>query len=155
MAAFLRALGTFSEGHFAPTRRRRAREVRMKLRMLTAVSVLVLSAIVAAQTPLSPLGLLKSAINREVVDGDVAGAIQQYKDIVAKYANNHQVAAGALLRLGGLYEKQGKAEARDTYQRIVNQYADIPSLAATARERLAILQQAPLPYKVIDIGNYF
>ena len=125
----------------------------MKSRMFTAVAALMLSAVVAAQTPISPEGLLKSAINREVIDGDVAGAIQQYKDIVAKYPASRAVAAGALLRLGAIYEKQGWIEAQDTYQMIVSEYADTAT-AATARARLAALQQAALPFHVRDVTSY-
>ena len=127
----------------------------MKFRVLTVLMALALSAVVTAQTPTSPEGLLKSAIHREVIDGDIAGAIQQYKDIVARYPANRPVAAGALLRLGGLYEKQGKDDARDFYQRILNEYADTGAPVTTARARLAALQPAPLPFNTRDFSPIF
>jgi Tol biopolymer transport system component len=120
--------------------------------MLTAVAAMTLSAVLAAQSALPPAALLKAAINREVVDGDITGAMQQYKEIATEYSSNHVVAAGALLRLGGLYERQGDRQAKSTYERIVNDYADTGATAKAARARLAAIQQAdsPFPERIFD-----
>ena len=54
-------------------------------RALVVCVCLALSSGVIAQSGASPEALLKAAINREVVDGDATGAIQQYKDIASKW----------------------------------------------------------------------
>jgi hypothetical protein len=56
--------------------------------------------------------LLQRAIRRESVEGDLNGAIDLYKKIVASARRNRSAAAMALLRLGECYEKQGNAERR-------------------------------------------
>ena len=50
---------------------------------------------------------------------------------------NKAVAAQALLRLGAAYERLGRPEARDAYERVVRNYPDRPKEAAAAKARLA------------------
>jgi Tol biopolymer transport system component len=85
---------------------------------------------------------LQAAIKTETVDGNLKGAIEQYKKIVSSYGNNHAVAAKALVRMGQCYEKLGEAqakEARAAYERVVREYADQPESSKVARERLSAL----------------
>jgi Tol biopolymer transport system component len=85
---------------------------------------------------------LQAAIKTETVDGNLKGAIEQYKKIVSSYGNNHAVAAKALVRMGQCYEKLGEAqakEARAAYERVVRDYADQAEIVAQARVRLAAL----------------
>src|ERR1035437_9580517 len=58
---------------------------------------------------------LRAAIEQETVKGDLNGAIEQYKKIVAQYPDNHAIAARALLRMAGSYEKQGNPEYKNVY----------------------------------------
>ena len=51
--------------------------------------------------------LLQKAILLENVDGNLQAAIEQYKKIVAENGGNRVVAARALLRMAGCYEKLG------------------------------------------------
>lgn len=88
---------------------------------------------------------LEAAIKLEFVDGDLKGAIEQYKKVIAAYRSNHAVAAKALVQLGQCYEKQGNAEARNAYDQVLRDYPDQKDLAATARARLAALAQPPKP----------
>jgi len=86
--------------------------------------------------------LLQKAIQKETVDGDLKGAIEQYKKIVALPGGNRAVAAKALLQLGQCHEKLGGAEeqeARKAYQRLVRDFADQAGIVAQARVRLAAL----------------
>jgi Tol biopolymer transport system component len=125
------------------------------MRISMVITALALSGALMAQAAASPEALLKAAINRELVAGDVAGAMQQYKDIASKYAANHAVASEALLHLADLYERQGHAEARATYQRIVSQYSDTGETAARARARLEAIQQAEAgPFKERNLDKY-
>ncbi|MBZ5668781.1 MAG: tetratricopeptide repeat protein [Acidobacteriia bacterium] len=85
--------------------------------------------------------LFQSAMNKELVSGELEQAIDIYKKIVASYSNNRPVAAKALLQIGKCDEKLGKDEARKAYERLVRDYADQNEVAAEARARLAALRK--------------
>jgi len=80
---------------------------------------------------------LQAALKKEAVDGDLKGAIEQYKKIAQ--STNRAVAAKALLRMGQCHEKLGNAEARKAYERVVRDFADQAEIVAQARVRLAAL----------------
>jgi Tol biopolymer transport system component len=83
---------------------------------------------------------LQAAINKETVEGDLKGAIEQYQKLAD--SSNHAVAAKALLRMGQCYEKLGDTEARKAYERVVREFSDQKETAATAQARLAALAGA-------------
>ena len=102
----------------------------------------ILAFLAAGQGPDRAEVQLQAAIKTEVFDGNLKGAIEQYKKIVSSYGNNHAVAAKALVRMGQCYEKLGEAqakEARAAYERVVREYADQAEIVAQARVRLAAL----------------
>jgi Tol biopolymer transport system component len=102
--------------------------------------------VVAAQQKQTAAVQLQSAINREIVAGDLKGAIEQYKKIVAANRGDHAIAARALVQLGQCYEKLGDAEARKAYDQVLRDYPDQKELADTARMRMAKLRGAgPVP----------
>jgi len=81
---------------------------------------------------------LESAIHREVVAGDLPGAIEVYKGIAADSGAPHSVAARALLQLGQCQEKLGqRREAHTTYTRLLRDFAEETDIAGQARTRLA------------------
>ncbi len=80
--------------------------------------------------------LLKSAMNAEMVDGDLKAAIEQYKTIAAKYGNDRAVAAQALIHMAECYQKLGDTESRKIYERVLREYADQKDAVAVARGRL-------------------
>ena len=84
---------------------------------------------------------LQAAIKTETVDGDLRGAIEQYKKIAALPGAGRATIATALLRLGQCHEKLGDAEATKAYERVVREYGDQGDAAAQARVRLAALRQ--------------
>lgn len=85
---------------------------------------------------------LKAAMQKELVDGDLNGAIAMYQKVVAAAGSNRAVAAKALLAMGQCYEKLGNAEARKAYDRLLREYADQGEVTATARTRLAAMAGA-------------
>lgn len=97
--------------------------------------------------------LLRAAMNTEMVDGDLEGAIAHYKKIAA--SGDRPVAAQALLRMAEVYTKLGQPAARETYQTIVRDYADQP-VATVARTRLsagaASRSQEVTPRRVLEGG---
>ncbi len=85
---------------------------------------------------------LQAAIKTETVDGDLRGAIEQYKKIAALPGAGRATIATALLRMGQCHEKLGDAdtqEARKAYEQVVREYGDQAAVATEARTRLAAL----------------
>lgn len=82
---------------------------------------------------------LQAAIKTETVDGNLKGAIEEYKKIAALPAAGRAMVATALLRMGQCHEKLGNAEARTAYERLVRDFADQAGIVAQARARLAAL----------------
>ena len=80
--------------------------------------------------------LLAGAQRKATVDGDLKGAIEDYKKIVAEAGNNRALAAQALVRMADCYQKLGDAESRAIYERLVRDYGDQKEPAALARLRL-------------------
>jgi hypothetical protein len=84
---------------------------------------------------------LRAAMDQETVKGDLKGAIEAYRKIIAAFPTNRAIQAQALLRMAGCYQKLGEDEARAVYERIVHDYADQPDVARLARAQLEL---APL-----------
>jgi Tol biopolymer transport system component len=110
-------------------------------KLLTAIA-LGAALLLAGQAGNDPEKQLQAAINKEVVEGDLAGAVELYRTIIAENGGSRPVAARALLRLAGCYEKLGNAEARKAYEQILRDYGDQRDVAEQARDRLATLGQA-------------
>src|SRR6476620_7237298 len=104
---------------------------------MKVIMVLAVAGVLAAQSGDADV-MLQRAIRKESVEGDLKGAIDLYKKVAA--AKNRSAAAKALLRLGECYEKQGNAESRKTYERLVRDFSDQADLAARARARLTALE---------------
>jgi len=85
---------------------------------------------------------LKAASQKELVDGDLKGAIEMYQKIVASAGANKAAAAKALVEMGRLYEKQGNIEARNAYERVVREFGSQTESVRTAQARLKVLEVA-------------
>ena len=99
---------------------------------------------VAGQTQTAET-MMEAAKKLEVVDGDLTGAIKQYQAVVDRFGrSDRRTAAGALLRIAALYEKQKPAspQAQEVYARVAKEYADVATAASEAR---AHLRNAPSP----------
>jgi tetratricopeptide (TPR) repeat protein len=86
--------------------------------------------------------LLIEAINKELVEGDLQQAIELYKQVISKFSSERPVVARALLRLGEGYEKLGKPEAREAFERVLRDYAEQAEQLGVARTRLAALRRS-------------
>jgi hypothetical protein len=81
---------------------------------------------------------LEAAIHREIVAGDLAGALRDYRAIAAQAGAPRSVSARAYLRIGLCEEKLGqRKEAYDTYRRVATDYADQTEVVQFARTKLA------------------
>jgi hypothetical protein len=84
--------------------------------------------VLVAPVTASDLGVrLESAIHREVVMGDLTGAIEQYRSIEADPAAPRPIAAKAWLHMAQCFEKSGQlAAAGDAYGRVRKEFAEEP-----------------------------
>jgi len=81
---------------------------------------------------------LEAALHSEIVLGDLARAMEQYRSIIAQPSSSRQVSAKAFFRIGLCEEKLGqREEAYETYRRLVTQYGDQAAIAALARTKLS------------------
>ena len=107
---------------------------------VVVLGLLLAMAGIHAQTSDRAGVLLQTAIQTEMVDGDLGKAIELYQEIVGQYGNERPVAAQALLHLGHSYEKLGDGQFRDAYDRVLRDYPDQAEPVAAARTRLAALE---------------
>jgi len=96
---------------------------------------------VPVQTSQDPEVQYQRAVQLETIEGNLNAAIDLYKRVIKNNGNDRVVAAKALLRLGGCYEKQGDVEASKAYEWLLRDYADQSDQAAEARARLASLRK--------------
>ena len=82
--------------------------------------------------------LFQAATHKELVEGDLDGAVQIYQTILDRYGSDRTVAAEALVRLGACYEKLGMDEAQVSYRRVIEDYSDQPGQVRKAQERLRL-----------------
>jgi len=111
--------------------------------LLAVASVVTLLPVFAQNAPVAAGVRLQAGIEKEDVDGDLKSAMDIYQKIAADTLAPRDVRARALLRLAGCDEKLGR-QARQVYEQIVHDYADMPA-AAQARKRLASLKQLEHP----------
>src|SRR4051794_3640774 len=112
--------------------------IKQALRMVVIVAIasgVTLSRGVLAQTSRTAEMQLKAAQHQEEVEGDLKGAIEQYKKLAQ--SNNRAIAAKALIQMAGCYQRLGDAEAWKTYEQVVKYYPDQKEAVALARARLS------------------
>jgi len=81
---------------------------------------------------------LEAAIHREIVLGDLQGAMRSYQSIAADRNTPKPTIARAYYQLGQCLEKSGRrAEARSIYERIAKDFDERTAGSALARARLA------------------
>jgi Tol biopolymer transport system component len=117
---------------------------------MTRLSLLIASTALAvglvtlgAQTTTPTDRLFASAQYKENIDGDLKGAISDYKLVVAGAGANGALAAQALLRMAACYEKLGDPRARGTYERILSDFAGRPEASQAQIRLAALLEKAP------------
>ena len=79
---------------------------------------------------------IKAAQQKADVQGDLKGAIEDYKKIVARAGANRTLAAQALVLMAECYQKLGDVQARKIFEQVVRDYADQTDSAKIARARL-------------------
>ena len=86
----------------------------LALTLLVAVAVALLStpAALSGQGGNEAEVLLQEALHVELSEGDLERAIELYRSIVDHHYGNREVAAKALVRVGGCFEKLGMEAPR-------------------------------------------
>jgi hypothetical protein len=85
---------------------------------------------------------LEAAIHREMVRGDLTGAMEQFRAIAALRPVSRAIAAQALFHTGQCLEKLGRrAEANRAYARVAGEYSEQTQLAGRARARMATREE--------------
>ena len=111
---------------------------------MSRLLVTTIAALLAVSTPLihaQPSAaqaekLLASAQHKATIDGDLRGAIDDYKKAIAAAGNNRGLVARALLRMAECHQQLGDAAAQVIYEQLLRDYSDQKDAAATARSRL-------------------
>ena len=83
---------------------------------------------------------LKAAMHKELVEGDLQGAIADYKSILTRAGADRTIASKALLQMGKCCERLGAEEAKKAYEQLLRDYSDQKEAAAEARSRLTAMQ---------------
>src|ERR1035437_4986231 len=111
------------------------------LRVSASLRQIVILSLAASLLPAQPPSAerqLEAAIHREIVLGDLAGAMEQYRAILSHSGAARPVAARALLQIGECQEKLGhRVEADIAYRRVVADFSDQSDLVTQARMELA------------------
>jgi len=111
----------------------------MSMRISLAIGMALAAVLAAGVRPRADADVeLEAAIHREIVEGDLAGALEEYRTIVARADASRTVRAKAFLEIGLCEEKLGqRKEAYDTYRRVATEYADQGDVVSLARMKLA------------------
>ena len=107
--------------------------------LLSLVAFLLIRSDVVAPAQENPNDLFQKALAKERTDGNLAEAIQLYRQIVQKFPQERPLAAKALVQIGKCYEKLGSDEARNAYDRVLRDFGDQAAQVEEARARLAAL----------------
>lgn len=119
----------------------------MKKRSIEKVLLVVflgicLSIVAISQKTEDPSVLLRSAIEKEEVDGNLQAAIDIYQQIIEKFGDKSAVAAQAQFRIGRCYEKMGKREALEAYEKVIKNYPQQYEEVKAAKKRISQLTKA-------------
>jgi Tol biopolymer transport system component len=109
-----------------------------RLGPLFGVSLVCASALGAQSPP--PARLFQQAIHLMETKGDYPAALRLFEQIAK--GSDRNLAARSLLYVGSCYEKLGKREARNAYERLIRDFADQAGLVSAARARLEALTSA-------------
>ena len=115
---------------------RKSDSVGIVIRHVTGTLVLMLLAASLSASPVESEQRLEAAIQREIVLGDLKGAMEQYQMVIREQESKPAVSR-ALYRYARCLEKlERRTEAHDVYAQLTKDYGDEPE-AALARARLA------------------
>src|SRR5690348_2865874 len=86
------------------------------------LAVVLATVLIGYASPQTDQVRFQAGIQKEVVDGDLAGAMQIFEGLAQ--SSDRALAAKALLRLARCHEKANDGKAAKVYERIVKEFAD-------------------------------
>ncbi len=86
--------------------------------------------------------------------GNFPEAIEKFEKLVAEFPQNKPLASRALLMSGRCHEKLGRAEAKNAYNRIIEQYGDQQEVVMEARARLLALAEETPGFTIRKVMPY-
>ena len=96
-------------------------------------------ALAAGQADLDAERQLEAAMHREIVLGDLNGAMELYRALAAQPAKTKAVAARAVFQMAQCFEKEGRpSEARSMYRRVLVEFGDQVEMVRRARAQLSM-----------------
>ena len=110
----------------------------MKLRGIGACVVLAMALMigVSAQGGAQNDKQFQAALHKEMVEGDLKGAIAEYQKVASRPGVGRELAATSLLHVAECYQKLGDVQARKVYEQVLREYADQGPAVVVARARL-------------------
>ena len=95
-----------------------------KLRFYTCLLVILMVGLPSFTFSQSPSQLFQQGLLKENGEGNLEAAVTMYEKIVTDATAEPFVRAKAQLHIGICYEKLGKPEAQEAYQRVLQNYGD-------------------------------
>jgi Protein of unknown function (DUF1592)/Protein of unknown function (DUF1588)/Protein of unknown function (DUF1585) len=118
----------------------RASEVRMIHK--TMLTLLMAASLTAGSAgPQSALELYQQALVQEQAAGNLPEAIELYRQAAKGAGNDRNLAARALIRAAGSYEKLGQPAASELYTEVMRTYPEQREQVAFAQSRIAALKR--------------
>lgn len=111
------------------------------LKLLTIMIVLAVWTFIIIAQERSQALKFQEAINLMETKGDYRAAIRLFEEV--SEGTDRNLAARSLLYLGLCYEKLDKEKARQTYQRIIKEFADHREVVTEAKTKISALGRAP------------
>ena len=105
--------------------------------------IMVISLAARAAGLETALELYQRALVQEQAAGNLPEAIQLYRQAAREAGSDRGLAARALIRAAGSYEKLGQPAASELYTEIMRTYPEQREEVALAQSRLAALKRAP------------
>src|SRR5262245_47549274 len=115
------------------------RQLTERMLMVVMPALFLMISPIAAQIVSDGERQFREAQHKQLVEGDLNGAVKIYQSLIAAKTTDGVVKAKALLQLAVAFEALGKeSEAVSVYERIVRDFAD-QSAGTRAKERLKVL----------------
>ena len=86
--------------------------------------------------------LFQQGMMKEEAEGNLEEAIDLYKKVVSDVSAKRSVRANALMHVGICYEKLGKGNALNAYQKIISEYGDQTDIVSLARKKIQSLKSS-------------
>jgi hypothetical protein len=104
------------------------------VRILATISSMLAVVSQAAETPAM---MVERALHLEIIEGDVAGAMAIYAEVVEAPSPATRARAEAAFRLAGIRASESKfADARALYFRVIREFPDVSELSGLAEDEL-------------------